>query len=397
MVRMIICMAFLVVGCRDNPYVEKNSDVVSDKAAKSVVDKVAPRILGARDGVVQVPYVQETRRYWQKFVDGNYEITSTNDAVVLNFATVPVIYRWLTRIDDEVTAPSYSFKLADNDEAVDVKYGIGYSCMASEKNLKPVVKDSNGIYQIKITQSVADFDLSTGSDESTYGKTYCLSIWAFDQDGNAGHHQVEFIWRVIAPPVNVDVNASRYKAHHREGDVSWVGPPVWTLFRNTVPMSLKKDLVVAHAIIANPFLKPLNIKLTVKNAMQLTLNGRQFSISPKSIGIKYFAYDLSSDEVGHEKVINDGSIIINAHEVVVAQFILVTEVPLPGIANPDDSFWHSFAMEVGFTNLDDKSLVDGLILTTRDAGIGALTSEFSVPWGSDHGVRRRSTSRVGTP
>ena len=48
-----------------------------------------------------------------------------------------------------------------------------------------------------------------------------------------------------------------HTAHAREDDISWVGPPVWKLFRNRSPIALKKDLVIGHVIMSNPFPSPI--------------------------------------------------------------------------------------------------------------------------------------------
>ena len=101
------------------------------------------------------------------------------------------------------------------------------------------------------------------------------------------------------------------------------------------------------------------------------------------------------NHVGVEKTLNDGSAIISGNQVVVAKFILTKELPLNGIEDPDDRFWHSFSLRLAFTKTgNDRPVVDGLKLITRDTGTGALSIEFVVPWGSDHDVRRRSAPQV---
>lgn len=368
---------------------------------KITIDQKSPEILGAVDGVPQASYLQETVHYRQKFLDEKanhrYEIEPIDDPAPLNYSRIPTIYRWLNRINDEKTAPSYTVKLADANDDVRVKYGLSYECKALEKATKEALKKEDGTYEIKITQSAADFDLSRDSEENARDKSYCLSIWAVDQAGNASNHKVEFIWKVIVPPVSLDVNTARYKSHNREDDISWLGPPVWKLFRNANPIVLKKDLVIAHVIMSNPFLSPISSKLELKKSLELKLNRRQYAVPENLVDIKYFHYDLIKNEVGAEAALNDGSVIINAQKTVIAKFILTKEIPITGVVNPDDSFWRLFSLELGFIRAgNDRPLVDGLMLINRDPGTGTLSSEFTVPWGKDHDVRRRLASRSGT-
>lgn len=106
------------------------------------------------------------------------------------------------RINDEATAPSYLIQVSDINARV--KYSLSYECKSVEHADTEATRQVDGIYEIKITQSAADFDLSRDSEEYARGKSYCLSIWAIDQAGNTSSHQVEFIWKVIMPPVALD-------------------------------------------------------------------------------------------------------------------------------------------------------------------------------------------------
>jgi hypothetical protein len=236
--------------------------------------------------------------------------------------------------------------------------------------------------------------LSHDSEENTRGKSYCLSIWAADRAGNLSNHKVEFIWKVIVPPLSLDMNVERYKASRREDDLSWIGPPVWELFRNHNPIALKKDLVIGHVIMSNPFSSSLSSRLELKKGMELKLNRQLYQIPENIIDIKYFAYDLDKNEVGEEMSLNDDSVMLKAHKAMIAKFILAKELPITGVKNPDDVFWRSFSLEIGFVKAgNDRPVVDGLTLITRDSGTGTLSSEFVVPWGSEHAVRRRVASR----
>ncbi|MGH7249926.1 MAG: hypothetical protein ACREGC_03045, partial [Minisyncoccia bacterium] len=147
---------------------------------KITIDQHAPEILGAIDGVAQVPYRQETVHYRQKLLDEKgvvrYEIEPTEDPASLKYSQVPMIYRWLTRISDEKTAPTYTIKLADESEDVLVKYSLSYDCKPFENATKEAQPKEDGTYEIKIAQSAADFDLSCNSEENARSKSYCLNI-----------------------------------------------------------------------------------------------------------------------------------------------------------------------------------------------------------------------------
>jgi hypothetical protein len=73
--------------------------------------------------------------------------------------------------------------------------------------------------------------------------------------------------------IGVDMNAARYRAHNREDDIAWIGPPVWTLFRtHRNPIELKRNIVIGHAILSNPFPEPINASLIPKKPMKLIIN-----------------------------------------------------------------------------------------------------------------------------
>jgi hypothetical protein len=94
--------------------------------------------------------------------------------------------------------------------------------------------------------------------------------------------------------------------------------------------------------------------------------------------------------VGAEKEVKDGFAIINSNEALVAKFILGNVLPIHNVKEPKDSFWRQFSLELDFPQNagSENPIVDGLILTTRDMETGSST-EFLVPWGNGHDVRRR--------
>jgi len=212
--------------------------------------------------------------------------------------------------------------------------------------------------------------------------------------GNKAHHQAEFIWKIITPPVALDMNAERYEASRRRDDISWADLPVRQLFRDSPPIALKRDLVVGHTIIYNPFSSPLAIKLELKKPLNLRINPRFFNIPANSVVIKYFAYDLAKNEIALEKPVEGNFAVIDGNETLVAQFILARDFPLTGIRHPKRSFWRSFSLDLDFLkSVNNDPLVDGMSLITRDSVAGLLSNEFVVPWGDDHEVRKKAAPR----
>lgn len=358
-----------------------------------IIDHQPPKILGAIDGIPQRPYAEETINYLQKLVktDNSYRylIEPAAKATAINWQKVPTIYRWFARLDDLNTAPSYSVRVSDDNKLKEVRYKIAPKCsLLDESDL--IAKDEGDIYDIRFTQSSMRYALTQNAER------YCLSIWAIDQAGNASNNQVEFLWQVIAPPLSVDMNAARYRASNREDDISWIGPPVWTLFRrHKNPIELKKDVVVGHAILSNSFPAPLAALLKLNKPIVTTINKYEYQMFADFIDIKYYSYDLLKDEIGAEITLNDGSAIINAGEAILAKFILVKDMPLRFSKDIDSRFWEAFALEVGFAKTGrDRAMVGGLTLVTRDPNLGILINEFPVPWGAKHVLRRRTASRL---
>jgi hypothetical protein len=286
---------------------------------------------------------------------------------------------------DEKTAPTYVFKIGDSDVA-EVKYAIDLECASIERASHDAIKKGEGRYEIKIIPSTSDLDLEE--------KKFCLSIWATDLAGNKANHQVEFIWKITIPPVALDMNAARYESSRRRDDISWVDLPVRHLFRDTIPISLKEELVVGHTIISNPFSSPLAIKLEMKKPLYLKVSSRHYSVPANIFDIQYFAYDLAKNEIGLEKPVEGNFAIIDGNETLVAKFILARDFPLTGIRHPKQSFWRSFSLDIGFLkSINNEPIVDGLSLIIRDSVAGLLSSEFVVQWGDDHEVRRKAALR----
>lgn len=362
-------------------------------ARELVIDNEPPTILGALDGVTQDSYIQETVNFRQRIVDTettpHYVIEPVGEATPLDWEARPVIHRWHARVNDEATAPRYVFKAMDDNSLKQVRYGIDTTCVDADNASKITVAE-NDHYEIRFIQSAANVDLTMPWQK------LCLSIWAFDEAGNIASHVVEFSWKPVASPLALDMNAARYKAHHREDDISWVGPPVWKLFRGNDPIALKKDLVIGHLIIANLFPTPASIKLKLDKSLMLKIGANGYTVDSRIVDIKYYAYDLAVNEIGVEKTLSDGTAIINGSETIVAKFILAKELPLLNIRHPDDNFWQRFSLELGFSKSGSANpFVDGLSVIIRDPGVGTILNEQAVPWGDNHDIRRRIAPRQG--
>jgi hypothetical protein len=362
-----------------------------------IIDRQAPTIIGAMEGVPQSLYLQETMNYRQRFVDEknnpHYVVEPVGEAVPINWRTTPRISRWLTRLNDWRTAPSYTLGVNDDNKVKEVRYKISYKCsLFDEADKKATIQDDR--YQIWFTQNVASFDLSRDSEADGHPQKYCLSIWALDQAGNASNHNVEFIWKVISPPIIADMNAGRYRALMKEDDLASINKPIKDLFRKGSSIGLKKNVVIGHTILTNPHPEAISAFLELKKPMDLKLSCGNYQIPEKSIDIRFFAYDLAKDQVGPEKTLNDRSVVINPNETVIAKFILAKDFSIDGVGFPDDNFWNSLRVEVGFSKtVNDKPFVEGLHLITRDPHTGTIANDFLVPWGEDHDLRRRSPPR----
>jgi hypothetical protein len=104
---------------------------------------------------------------------------------------------------------------------------------------------------------------------------------------------------------------------------------------------------------------------------------------------------LLKNEIGTEITLDDGWTIIDGNQAIVAKFVLSKGIPLVGIENLHSRFWQHFSLELGFAKIgNDHPMIDGLTLITKDPNQGLIFSEFSVPWGMKHVVRRRTAPRL---
>lgn len=157
-------------------------------------------------------------------------------------------------------------------------------------------------------------------------------------------------------------------------------------------------MVIGHAIISNPFAVAVSAQLKLDKSLDLNIGHRQYYVPKNIIDVRYFAYDLAKNEVGVEKTLNNGSVIVDGNETIIAKFILAKELTITGIENPDNNFWRTFSLKLAFAKSGHgQAMVDGLVLKTEDTESGSLSSEYFVPWGNDHDVRRRSAPQVVYP
>lgn len=363
------------------------------------LDHQLPSVLGAKDGVLQAPYLQETTNYRQRFVNDpanpHYEIEPIGEATPIMWSRTPIIHRWSTRLDDTNTAPRYTFQVSDDHQLKEVKFKFNYKC-ASLEEADRVASGQEGRYDIWLVQHNASFDLSRDSEADGHLQRYCLSIWGVDRAGNAQNHNVEFIWKVVSPPLAIDMNSGRYRAHNNNDDITYVGKPLWELFRGGKPIKLRRNTVIGHAILANPHKGQVSARLEILKPILLSLTSGKHPISEKDIDIAYFAYDLKNDQIGPIRNLIDNTVIINAHETILAKIAVTKDFPISGIDSPNSEFWKTFRLEVGFIKAGDKKqTVDGLRLISSEPNVKNPRNEFAVPWGENHNVRRRNPPRLG--
>jgi len=357
------------------------------------LDFEEPTIMGAGEGVLQTPYLQETMNYNQRFIDDpknpRYIVEPAGAALPISWSRGPTIQRWSTRLDDARNAPIYTFRAKDDNKIKELRYSLGSTCSSLKESFR-VATLLEDRYDIPFIQSNADVDLSRDSVKNSSNQKYCLSIWAIDQAGHATNHTVEFNWKVIAPPVSIDMNSSRYKSNRSDDDITSINKVNSMIILEGKHLRLGGNIVVGHAIITNPHAIPVSTLLALKKPMYFKLNEHAYYIPQNMIQIKYFAYDLAQNKVGSEITRMDGSIMLKTDEAVLAKFVLF-QYP-----ERKANFWQNLRMEVGFNKPEmDKPIIDGLLLAMRDISTTRVLGEFSVSWGDNHHLRKRKSTRSG--
>lgn len=358
------------------------------------LDYEAPIIKGAKEGVLQKPYLQEGMAYNQRFIDEaenpRYIVEPAGSALPISWSKKAIIQRWSTRIDDNRTAPVYAVKVKDDNKLKEVRYSIAAECAPLTDGLR-VADEKDERYEFPLIQSLADVDLSQDSAHDIHQK-YCLSIWAIDQAGHASNHTVEFSWKVITPPVSVDMNTTGYRANRSDDDITSVNKTYSSMFLEGDPLKLLGNIVIGHAVITNPHSTSIFPSFDLKKPMYLKLNSNLYYINQNKIKIKYFSYDLVTGKIGSEVELIRGKTMLKSSQAVLVKFILMNDFAFKYPAEREKHFWKNLNVETGF-NKTESAHVDGLLLSMLDAHTGRTLSEFMVPWGESHYVRKRTASR----
>jgi hypothetical protein len=178
-------------------------------------------------------------------------------------------------------------------------------------------------------------------------------------------------------------------------DISAAGVLIYDLFKRRGQVKLKRDLVLGHAILSNPFSKPLIARLDFKGDLDLSISFREYAIPSSFINIEYYSYDLKNDKAGRVKDVIAGQILLQGNETVVAKFRLNDFFTLKGLINPGSDFWQKLSVGAGFEKIDrDRPMVQGLKLVVRDAYRKELSTSYPVAWSDDHKNRFRRTART---
>jgi hypothetical protein len=98
-----------------------------------------------------------------------------------------------------------------------------------------------------------------------------------------------------------NINAGRYRAYLKEDDLASLNKPIKGLFRKGSPIGLKNNLVIGHALLANPHMEAISAFLELKKPMELKLSCGKYQIPEKFIDIRFFAYDLAKGQAGSRK------------------------------------------------------------------------------------------------
>lgn len=194
------------------------------------------------------------------------------------------------------------------------------------------------------------------------------------------------------PPVSLAVNSNRYRTHRKPDDITAVYTDMNTLFKVDGELKLKKDLVVAHAILSNPFLEPVSAVLQLTQPIEIMFNNKLFDVDSKHIRIKYFAYDLKKDAIGVKKELLDEALFLSPQETVVAQFVLSEDFPLNGVDMSYKHFWQSMSLKAGFKKGGPQaSEINGLTLVMSEAYLKENSTIYNALWSDEYKVRRRSS------
>lgn len=227
------------------------------------IDDEPPQILGHADGIPQEAFTNERAEYTLR--DSTILPAGSTQNIWSTKKSGPKIYRWINRLNDEKSAPSYQIKVKDNVGISEVRYAIALKCLPLEETTRNV-KLAEGDALIKITPTNTNEDLTKLRD-----KELCLSIWAIDKAGNTANHTEIFSWSTLAPPVKVAFNepaikfADIYDFGNVETDLSGL---ISFTSKNAI---LSAGTVIGHIAIKNPHEYKLDIIMSEENSIDLKI------------------------------------------------------------------------------------------------------------------------------
>ena len=88
--------------------------------------------------------------------------------------------------------------------------------------------------------------------------------------------------------------------------------------------------------------------------------------------------------------------MLKTDQAVLAKFVLSQDFAFE-YPERKANFWKDMKMEVGFIWSEiTKPTIDGLQLAMRDTSTAMVLSEFTVPWGDNHYLRKRGSTRLAS-
>ena len=240
-----------------------NSGSYSTSYRALLIDTEAPQIEGASLGVPQLNYVSETSRY---VAEKNIIVPEGEPQQLWSSSKDnPTIKRWGNRIDDESSAPSYSFRVEDNLEIKEVRYGIGTRC-ADLENANNLADLTDGYGTAKLLGRNFSENIS-----NLRNRPMCLSIWAVDKAGNASNHKKKFSWSTLAPPIGLRLNPQEI-AYFDDNDFGADDSEMQNLLvvKNGVA-KLRKKTVVSHLLLSNVYDHDIEFVILPKSKLSLEL------------------------------------------------------------------------------------------------------------------------------
>lgn len=227
------------------------------------IDDEPPQILGPSDGVPQELFTNERSDYTLH----DSTILPVGSAVsIWNIKkSAPKIYRWINRLNDEKSAPSYRIKVKDNVGISDVRYSIALDCLPLEKTTRNIkLIDSSAL--IKIIPSNSNEDLTKFRE-----REICLSIWAIDKAGNTTNHTQTFLWSTLAPPVKVAFNEPEIKFDDVSDFGNLIKDPNSFISFTPKLAKISAGTVIGHVTIKNPYKDKLDVMISRENNIDLKI------------------------------------------------------------------------------------------------------------------------------